>query len=398
MIRRYKYVGIGVILGITVGTALALSIYRLAHTAQADARIAHLPLPVQTVSATVQALHETIGASGVIQPSMPVTLRARVVSRVVNVRVDLGAVVRPGEVLVQLDRRLCEANLETARDAYDHAHKQLLRMKALMKRQFASAVEVEKARTDDATARDAVVRAELDLANTRVVSPVTSVVLGREVNPGEITQLDQTLIELGVLDPIMMVAQVSEDKLGSVYVGMTGEITTDASPGLNFTGVVEKTDFRVNDATRTFGVYIRLTNHDLKLTKGVTGYSRLDNDRMALAIPTTAVMNPVGDHAVVFVVTKDGRAHLRQIQRGLMVGGQVEVLAGLHEGEKVVTVGQFGLRDNDVVTADHFAPWNDDSHKQLSGDKHAPGQAPQSIDKQARRARAQTQRTANPTM
>jgi membrane fusion protein (multidrug efflux system) len=355
---KYGNLIVGAILGVVVAVVVAFTAYRLTHTVQADARLVDLPLPVQTVPATVKVLHETIGAAGTIQPSMPVTLTAKVVSQVLNVPVDLGSVVQPGQVLVQMDRRLFEANLESARAVYDHAHKQLLRMQALMQRQFASAVDLEKARADEAAARDAMVRADIDLANTRIMSPVPAVVLERDINPGEITKLDQHLIVLGVLDPVMMVAQVSEDKLGSVYVSMQSAIGTDAFPGITFTGSVDKIDFRVNDTTRTFAVYIRLTNHDLRLTKGVTGFSRLESTRMALAIPATAVMNPVGDRSTVFVVAKDNRAHLREIRRGLIVEEMAEVLGGLEEGEQVVTVGQFDLRENDAVSVNHFAPWN----------------------------------------
>src|SRR3984893_4436458 len=361
---RYGDLILGSVLGVVVAAALTFTAYRVTHTVQADARLVDLPLPVQTVPATVKVLHETIGAGGTIQPSMPVTLTAKVVSRVLKVPVDLGAIVRPGDLLVQMDRQLFEANLETARAAYDHAHRQFLRMQALMERSFASAVDIEKARTDEAAARDALVLAQIDLANTRIVSPVPAVVLEREINPGEVTKLDQNLIQLGMLDPVMMVAEVSEDKLGSVYLGMQAEIGTDAFPGENFTGTVVKIDFRVNEATRTFAVYIRLTNHDLQLKKGVTGYARLESTRMALAVPSTAIMNPVGDRATVFVVTKDNKAHLRELRRGLMVEGFTEVFGGLQEGEQVATVGQFGLRDNDLVNANQFAPWNKRSWKE----------------------------------
>jgi membrane fusion protein, multidrug efflux system len=362
--RGYGDLILGSVLGVVVAAALTFTAYRVTHTVQADARLVDLPLPVQTVPATVKVLHETIGAGGTIQPSMPVTLTAKVVSRVLKVPVDLGAIVRPGDLLVQMDRQLFEANLETARAAYDHAHRQFLRMQALMERSFASAVDIEKARTDEAAARDALVLAQIDLANSRIVSPVPAVVIEREINPGEITKLDQNLIQLGMLDPVMMVAEVSEDKLGSVYMGMQAEIGTDACPGVTFTGTVVKIDFRVNEATRTFAVYIRLTNHDLQLKKGVTGYSRLESTRMALAVPSTAIMNPVGDRATVFVITKDNKAHLREIRRGLMVEGFTEVFGGLQEGDEVATVGQFGLRDNDLVNANHFAPWNKRSWKE----------------------------------
>jgi RND family efflux transporter MFP subunit len=374
MTQRHKHVAFGAVLTIVVGTALGVTAYRLAHTVQADARIVKLPLPVQTVPAKVQVLHETIGAAGIIQPSMPVTLTAKVVSKVLKVPVDLGAVVRRGQVLVQLDRRLFEANLAEARAAYDHAHKQRLRMKALVHKRFGSAVDLEKASMAEAAARDAVVRAEIDVANTRTVSPIAGVVLERNINPGEITSLDQHLIVLGMLDPVMMVAQVSEDRLGSVYVGMKAAIGTDAFPGAVVTGNVAKIDFRVNEQSRTFPVYVRIENHGLRLTKGVTGYCRLESTLMALAIPATALMNPVGDRATVFVVGTDHKVHLRNIRPGPSVEGMTEVLGGLQENDQVVTAGQFGLHDDDAVTVNRFAPWNKTPTKQAA-QPTAPGDA-----------------------
>src|SRR5512146_1014907 len=148
----------GVLLGLITVGILSYTGYHVTHTVQADARLVSLPLPVQTVPATVRVLHETIGASGTIQPSMPVTLTARVVSKVVKVPVDLGAVVKRGDLLVEMDRKLFRADLESARAIYYHATRQVQRMEALMRRHFASEVDLEKARTDAAAAHDAVVR------------------------------------------------------------------------------------------------------------------------------------------------------------------------------------------------------------------------------------------------
>jgi multidrug efflux pump subunit AcrA (membrane-fusion protein) len=75
-------------------------------------------------------------------------------------------------------------------------------------------------------------------------------------------------------------------------------------------------------------------------------------------VPSTAVLNPVGDRAIVFVVDKDNRAHIRGVRPGLMAGGMTELIDGVQEGEQVVTVGQQELRDNDRVLANQSAPWN----------------------------------------
>ncbi len=345
-------------MGLAVAVIAIATVYHLTHTVQRDARLVGLPLPVQTIPATVRTMHETIGASGTIQPSIPLTMTATVVAKVLEVPVDLGEVVKPGELLVRLDPQLYQASLVSAREALDHATKQLARTQALEQKQFASDVQVEQARDAEAKARDALIAAQINLENTVVRSPAPAVVLTRDVNPGEFTKLDQDLISLGVINPVMMVAEVSEDKLGAVYVGMQAQVGTDAYPGVTFDGTVAKIDSRINDSTRSFGAYIQLANPDLKLKKGVTGYARLESTKMALSVPSTAIMNPVGDRAAVFVVGKDHRAHLRQVLTGVSVGGMTEILSGVQEGEQVVTVGQYDLHDNDAVNVNHYGPWN----------------------------------------
>jgi membrane fusion protein (multidrug efflux system) len=351
-------VALWALLAVALAVMLILAVRRKVETTQKDARLVHLPIPVQTVPATVRTISETIGASGTTQPSLPVTLTAKVTARVLSVPVDLGNVVRPGQLVVELDPQLYKANLRSAQVAWENSKNELRRLNVLAGKRFASEVELEQARATEATNYSNVVNAEINLANCRIVSPVAGVVLVRTTNPGEMPKLDESLIQLGVIDPILLDASVSEDKIGFVYVGMDGDVGTDAIPGRTFHGTIYKIDSVVDDSTRTFGAYIRIPNHDLLLKKGVTGYARLRSSRMVLTVPNSAVTNPSGDRASVFVIGSDGRAHLREIRTGLTSNEVTEVASGLQEGEQVVAVGQFDLHDNEKVEANRFAPWN----------------------------------------
>ena len=354
--------GIGIVwvmvLTIICVVALGLTAHHLFQSSQVDARVVGDPIPVQTVAAKVQSFDAEIGGSGSIQPSVPVTITSKVIARVLNVPVQEGEVVHPGDLLVEFDPQLYLANLASADVTYEHTHKQLERMETLARKKFAAPVDVENARVAEAQARDAAVSARIDLANTKVYSPVAAIVISRTVNPGETSRMDETMLQLGVLDPVLMNAAVSEDKLGFTFVGMPGEVGTDAFPGEVFKGKVTRIDPTVDPTTRTFGAYIQLANRDLRLKSGVTGYARLTSHRMALAVPTTAILNPVGDRRSVFVVDGDGTAHLREVRVGMSAGGATEILSGLQEGEQVVAAGQMGLRDNDKVRANQNAPWN----------------------------------------
>jgi RND family efflux transporter MFP subunit len=355
--RRWNLI-VGCLMGLIMAGLIVWVILFMVRSDQTKARTARLPLPVQTLPATVTTLHEEIGASGVLQQSLTVSMTVKIVSRVLNVPVDLGYIVKKGDLLTQLDDALFVSNLTEAEVSEEHARNQLRRMEALERQKLGSAVDTETARTLEAQAQGALIAARINLDNTKVISPLNAVVLARGVNPGEFTKVDQEAIRLGAIDDVMMVANVSEVALGSVHVGMKADVGTDAYPGVTFKGEVVKINANISDQTRTFETFILIHNNDLRLKPGVTGYARLEGKRMALAIPSTAIMNPIGDRATVFVVGDDERAHLREIRQGLMVGGMTEILNGVREGEQLVTVGQLNLRENDLVYPNKVAPWN----------------------------------------
>ena len=354
-IRRFFFI---IVLVIFTAAMLATAVIHVIRTDQTKSVKLHLPLPVEVLPAKVRTLQVAIGASGTVQPSTTIVMTARVSARVLKVPVDLGIVVKPDDSLVELDDRMFIANLDAAKANEVRAEKQLQRMIQLEAKNYGSPADTEKARADAASAHQALVQAQIDLDNTQVKSPASAVVLTRTVNPGEITKLDQELFQLGTIESVMMVAEVSVDKIGFVHLGMRGEVGTDAFPGETFTGEVVKIEARVSALTRTFGVYIRIANKGLRLKPGVTGYARLGATHTALAVAGTALINPVEDRATVFVIDKNDIAHIRQVRRGLMVEGMVEILDGLQEGERVVTVGQLELRDNDRVRTNPSGPWN----------------------------------------
>jgi membrane fusion protein (multidrug efflux system) len=358
LVRRRVDIVLGTLLTIVVVVAGVVMIKYLLVTDATKARPLGQPIPVQTLPAKVTILHEIVGASGTMGESTDAFLTNRVVARVTSVPVEIGNIVKGGDLLAQMDDSYYASAVEHARINHDHTSAQLHRMLAMQAKGFASAVEVEQARTADSAAKEALVEAEFNLSCTKMAAPAPAIVLQRNINPGEIPSVGSAGFKLGIIVPIYMVAQVSEEKIGSVHLGMEGDVSTDGFPGVVFKGKVVKIDGSVNDTTRTFGVYISIPNEDVRLIPGITGYARLENQHMGLAVPSTAVIDPVGDRASVFVIEADKHAHTRSIRRGLMADGMTEILDGLEEGEQVVTVGMQELRDKDRVLLNQSGPWN----------------------------------------
>jgi len=123
----------------------------------------------------------------------------------------------------------------------------------------------------------------------------------------------------------------------------------EAFPGQVFQGEVFFVDPKTNPQTRSFTAYIKIPNAYLKLKPGLSGFARITQQKHVLVVPDTAVINPVGESATVFVITPDNHAVLRPVRYGTITQGWAEIDDGIHEGDIVATVGPLYLKDGDKV-------------------------------------------------
>lgn len=342
--------------------AVAAIFYNLRFN-QTPARLLARPLPVEVVPAKVSTMEETIGGSGEVLQHDTVNVTSRITSTADSVMVNIGDLLSQGKQIMKADSRAFEANLRAAEErltaaktSVEKATQGLLAERELQKKGLASALEIQQAEIALAQAKTAQGQAEADLVNAQLdveftvfKSPVNGIVLARFVNPSERIQVDQVLFQLGDLDQVYFLAQIPEEMVGYVKGTQSAEVIFPSFPGVRFAGTVEHIDPRTDPKTRTFTAYITIKNPDLKLKPGISGFARIKVQKVALAVPSTAIMNPVGENTSVFVVDSQSRAELVPVRVGLVAGGQTEILAGVEEGQPVVTVGSLYLKNHDKV-------------------------------------------------
>jgi membrane fusion protein (multidrug efflux system) len=355
------------IIGGTAGLGLLfLGVAALKHMVRTDAtkaRLVNAGIPVEIQPANVTTMNEITGASGSLLQENTATLTSRVTALVQSVPVELGQLVMKDQVLARFDSRLLEAAVVSAKEKVEeaqaqlyHAQQQLERLTALNDQGMVPKADVEQAQVQAATgklnmatARQALTEAEIAYDHAIVKSPVNAILLDRYINPGENAKAGDRLFTIGTIDRVFMVAHVGEEKIASVQIGQEGEVTLDAFPGETFQGRVVKIDPTTDSKTRTFSAYLRLDNPKLRFRPGLTGFGRIRRSISALTVPNTAIINPVGDRMTLFVVDGTGTARLRSVRTGINSDGMTQILEGLTEGERVVTVGQLYLRDKDRV-------------------------------------------------
>jgi RND family efflux transporter MFP subunit len=146
-----------------------------------------------------------------------------------------------------------------------------------------------------------------------------------------------------------MLAKVAEEKISYVSLKMTAEVLFDSFPNDPVKGHIAKIDPTTDPKTRTFIAYVEISNKDLKLTPGLTGFARINYRKNSLVVPSISVINPVGENATVFVVDQDSTARIKKVKTGLTAGGLTEILEGLKEGDKVAFAGVQALKEGDRV-------------------------------------------------
>src|SRR5436305_1005767 len=353
-----------VVVCVLLGFLVFYTILHVIETTTSMARRVHAPSPVETVPVRRQTLDEVIGGSGAIEQAETVNLITQLTAQVVEVSVKIGELIKKGELLVRWDDRLIKATVEANREYVEadnikirNETRQVERYSALQNKNMGTAVDLEKyemaladAKIDLAKSTVSLQQAEIDLEHVKQTSPLDGIVLERLVNPNEFTKPGQVIMKLGTLNTVLMAAKITEEKMHSVQLGLPAETSFPAFPSEIFKGTVVKIDPNIDPTTRTFTTYVKIENPDFRLKPGLSGFARIRRTaKDVLAVPSIAILNPSGEQASVFVVDGTNHAKMRKVRPGIVVDAMTEITDGLKEGDKVVTVGQFYLKDNDKV-------------------------------------------------
>ena len=178
--------------------------------------------------------------------------------------------------------------------------------------------------------------------NIKIVAPQDGIVASLSVREGMFIQPNTTIMSLADLSTVWLQAEVFESQADWVAAGQAAEAQLDYMPGTEFSGQVDYVYPVLDPKTRTLRVRLRFDNPKERLKPNmyarVSIYGRLKPN--ALTIPREALIPAPGRDRVV-VALGDGKFHVHEVMTGLESGEYVEILAGISEGDQIVTSSQF---------------------------------------------------------
>jgi membrane fusion protein (multidrug efflux system) len=180
---------------------------------------------------------------------------------------------------------------------------------------------------------------------TRVRAPFDGVVTVRNIELGQRVNVNQSLFVVADFNPLRAKIYVPEKSIGRIYEKQKAKIAIEAEPGLEFTGIVKMISPVVDPSSGTSKVTLNIEDHMGKLKPGMfaTVFITTETHNDALIIPKKALILE-SDLDQVYIY-QEGNAHKVNLTVGFTAGEDLEVLAGLEEGDLVVTAGQDGLRE-----------------------------------------------------
>jgi RND family efflux transporter MFP subunit len=322
-------------------------------------------LTVRVVTPHHECWARSIEASGAIAPWQEASIRSLVAgARLAEVRVDVGDMVKRGQVLARYDTAMLQANVAqmvaalaqaeaNAQQASTNESRALqmkdsggISLQDLL--QYRTAAAVTKAQVG--VARAQLQARRLDLQNASVVAPDDGTISARTATLGSVTPVGEELFRLIRQDRLQWRAEVTAAEVSAVLPGQPVSLTLPDGSAAH--GVVRRIAPALDPQSRVAIVYTDVESGSHPRAGMYAGGRVALGTSDALVVPASALAMHDGRSNVAVVVDRDGaqRVALLEVQTGRHEGSLVEIVRGLSGADRIVREGAGLLNEGDIVT------------------------------------------------
>ncbi|WP_295136786.1 efflux RND transporter periplasmic adaptor subunit [uncultured Reyranella sp.] len=321
--------------------------------------------PARVAEISYRAQGQTLLLAGTVVPRIESTLGFRVAGKIIQRSVDVGAVVKPGDVIATLDPADYQLAVDNARAALASAEADYVRAKADHERylnlrgsmafvpqtldQRQSLASTALARVDQAKSQLA--SAENNLAYTVLRADAAGVVTAVQAEVGQVMAQGQGVIRLARTDELEIQVGVPEHRLKAVREAQGASFELWSDPGRRHAARLRELSPSADPVTRTYAARFSVLEPPQFIGLGMTatlGFERPDRTPVA-EVPLSAIFQR-GTQPAVWVVDRDsGTVELRPVRIARWRDDTAAILSGVKEGELIATAGVHKLETGQRV-------------------------------------------------
>jgi membrane fusion protein (multidrug efflux system) len=357
--------------GLIIGAIVGFQVFKAKMIARAMAALSNPPQAVSTMPAALQEWQPQLEAAASIRAVNGANLSSQASGIVAAIHFESGADVKEGGPLLELSSIDDVARLEALKATTELSRITYERDSKLVKTQAVSAQVVD---ADKWTLKnnEAQVEQQQALIDYKFIKAPFSGRLGiRQVDLGQYLAAGTTIVTLQQLDPVYVDFFLPQQALAQIKVGQRIVGKIDTFPGQEFDGEISAINSLVDASTRNVQVRGTMKNPDHRLLPGMFATVDIDSGptQRLVTLPQTAIVyNSYGN--IVYVIDdkgKDSNGRPQPVARQTFVttgqtrGDQVALLAGVKEGEVIVTAGQLKLHNDTPVMVNNAVQPSDDA-------------------------------------
>lgn len=277
----------------------------------------------------------------------------RINGKIIERKVDVGTIVKKGQVLARLDAsdtnlgasaamadvRVAEANRALAKSEVE-------RQRQLVNKKFVSQSSLDRfeaeLKTADARVNQAKAQAAVSGNQSRyaaLVADRNGVVTQIRAEPGQVVEAGEMIVQVVDITQIEVLVAVPESRVAKIKVGDAATLKLWADREKTYNGKVREIAPAANSATRAFDVRVAFIDADATVKLGMTAGVRLESDAPASIIVPSGALTQINGKNSVWVIGKDNLAIPREVATGQYTEEGVTVVSGLQAGELVAIAG-----------------------------------------------------------
>lgn len=332
-------------------------------TATEAAKISYQTWPLSVAQVTTETLPQNYTTTGSVVSDQRIKVASRTTGFIREILVREGELITKGEPLVLLDDADIEGAIEQAQAAVNRssatqkdAQTDLDRFEKLFKLGSISGEKLRKTRLQRDVAKDTQEETEAALKTSlaqrqyvRITSPISGVVVVRHRRDGDLASPGVPILTVESNSGFLFETYVSENRLKKIKQHDSVQVNIDALDN-PLTGIVARVVPSADPLTRKFLVKVTLPEQ-AGLLPGMFGRSHFQIGTEPAIVISHDALTQRGGLQGVFVVNNQNHAYFRWLRIGKEIGDRVEILAGLRNGERIVSTPNPRLHEGDLIIA-----------------------------------------------
>ena len=266
--------------------------------------------------------------------------------------VNEGQAVAKGQLIAEMDDTQARNLLNGAEAQMNQANDALERYKILHDNGSLPEVQWVEIQSKVAQAKSQYEVAKKNLADCRLIAPVSGIIGKKLVGAGETAMPSQAVVTVLDINKVKVKVAIPEAEVSDITASTPSVINVEAAQKQVSGGKIEK-GVQADALTHTYEIKINVQNADRKLLPGMVASVRFNGqltiDNGQLFLPVTSVQRRADGSMFVWTVAKDSTAHRTTVTTGNTQGNRITIDSGIENGQRVVTEGYQKLSEGTKV-------------------------------------------------